>query len=60
MTMPDLPDILIGMNNKVWDCTTTGIKILEKQSRLATTNSRQYLLRFPRLFTEIRRNRKAT
>lgn len=71
MTMPDLPDIpaadiSIGTNNKAWDCTTTGIEMTEKQSRLPTPDNRQYLhikveyaMRFPRLSTEIRRNGKS-
>lgn len=71
MTMPDLPDIPApdiptGTNNQPWDCTTTGIEMVEKQSRLPTTNSRQYLhikveyaMRFPRLSAEIRREGKS-
>lgn len=71
MTMPDLPDtpaadIPTGTNNKAWDCTTTGIEMTEKQSRLPIPDNRQYLhikveyaMRFPRLSTEIRRNGKS-
>lgn len=68
MTMPDLPDTPLptGTNNKVWDCTTTGIEMTEKQSHLPTPDNRQYLhikveyaMRFPRLSTEIRRNGKS-
>ncbi|QBX82651.1 VRR-NUC domain-containing protein [Citrobacter tructae] len=71
MTMPDLPDtpaadIPTGINNKAWDCTTTGIEMTEKQSHLPTPDNRQYLhikveyaMRFPRLSTEIRRNGKS-
>lgn len=71
MTMPDLPDIPVpdiptGTNNQPWDCTRTGIEMVEKQSRLPTTNSRQYLhikveyaMRFPRLSAEIRREGKS-
>ncbi|CAI1044119.1 Uncharacterised protein [Serratia rubidaea] len=71
MTMPDLPapptaDIPTGTNNKVWDCTTTGVEMTEKQSRLPTPDNRQYLhikveyaMRFPRLSAEIRREGKS-
>ncbi|MCE9994152.1 VRR-NUC domain-containing protein [Enterobacter asburiae] len=71
MTMPDLPDtpttdIPTGTNNKAWDCTTTGIEMTEKQSRLPTSDNRQYLhikveyaMRFPRLSAEIRRSGKS-
>ncbi|MCX8960205.1 VRR-NUC domain-containing protein [Erwinia psidii] len=71
MELPDLPDtptadIPTGTNNQPWDCTTSGVEMVEKQSRLPTTNSRQYLhikveyaMRFPRLSTEIRRNGKS-
>ncbi|MEG1124802.1 MAG: VRR-NUC domain-containing protein, partial [Citrobacter sp.] len=68
MTMPDLPETPLptGTNNKVWDCTTTGIEMTEKQSRLPTPDNRQYLhikveyaMRFPRLSAEIRRNGKS-
>ncbi|MXD96151.1 VRR-NUC domain-containing protein, partial [Escherichia coli] len=48
MEMPDLPetptsDIPTGANNQPWDCTTTGVEMVEKQSRLPTTENRQYL-----------------
>lgn len=71
MELPNLPDtpgadIPTGTNNQPWDCTTTGVEMVEKQSRLPTTNSRQYLhikveyaMRFPRLSAEIRRNGKS-
>lgn len=71
MELPDFPDtpradIPTGTNNQPWDCTTTGVEMVEKQSRLPTTNSRQYLhikveyaMRFPRLSAEIRRNGKS-
>lgn len=71
MELPDLPDtpsadIPTGTNNQPWDCTTTGVEMVEKQSRLPTTNNRQYLhmkveyaMRFPRLSAEIRRNGKS-
>lgn len=71
MELPDLPntpgaDIPIGTNNQPWDCTTTGVEMVEKQSRLPTTNSRQYLhikveyaMRFPRLSAEIHRSGKS-
>lgn len=71
MELPDLPDtpgadIPTGTNNQPWDCTTTGVEMVEKQSRLPTSNSRQYLhikveyaMRFPRLSAEIRRNGKS-
>ncbi|MDF7680505.1 VRR-NUC domain-containing protein [Enterobacteriaceae bacterium ESL0689] len=71
MELPDLPDtptadIPTATNNQPWDCTTSGVEMVEKQSRLPTTNSRQYLhikveyaMRFPRLSTEIRRNGKS-
>lgn len=70
MEQPDLPDIPAakrpaGANNQPWDCTTTGIEMVEKQSRLPTADNRQYLhikveyaMRFPRLSGEIRRNGK--
>lgn len=71
MELPDLldtsgADIPTGTNNQPWDCTTTGVEMVEKQSRLPTTNSRQYLhikveyaMRFPRLSAAIRRNGKS-
>lgn len=70
MEMSDLPtatpDIPGGKNNQPWDCTTTGIEMVEKQSRLPTTENRQYLhikveyaMRFPRLSAEIRREGRA-
>lgn len=71
MELPDLPetpiaDIPVGTNNQPWDCTTTGVEMVEKQSRLPTTNSRQYLhmkveyaMRFPRLSAEIHRSGKS-
>lgn len=71
MELPDLPDtpgadIPTGTNNQPWDCTTTGVEMVEKQSRLPTTNSRQYLhmkveyaMRFPRLSAEIHRSGKS-
>ncbi len=48
MELPDLPDtpgvdIPTGTNNQPWDCTTTGVEMIEKQTRLPTTNNRQYL-----------------
>jgi hypothetical protein len=69
MEMPDLPDtptaapdIPTGANNQPWDCTTTGVEMVEKQSRLPTTENRQYLhikveyaMRFPQLSATIRR-----
>lgn len=70
MEIPDLPetpaaDIPAGTNNKAWDCTTTGIEMVEKQSRLPVTENRQYLhikveyaMRFPQLSAEIRRKGK--
>ncbi|XTZ39850.1 VRR-NUC domain-containing protein [Salmonella enterica] len=72
MEMTDLPetptsatDIPIGANNQPWDCTTTGIEMVEKQSRLPTTENRQYLhlkveyaMRFPQLSAQIRRKGK--
>ncbi|MEW5291517.1 VRR-NUC domain-containing protein [Erwinia papayae] len=71
MELPDLPDtpgadIPTGTNNQPWDCTTTGVEMVEKQSRLPTTSNRQYLhikveyaMRFPRLSAEINRNGKS-
>ncbi|WP_336222768.1 VRR-NUC domain-containing protein [Enterobacter kobei] len=71
MELPDLPDtpgvdIPTGTNNQPWDCTTTGVEMVEKQSRLPTSDNRQYLhikveyaMRFPRLSAEIRRNGKS-
>lgn len=70
MGMPDLPetptsDIPTGGNNQPWDCTTTGVEMVEKQSRLPTTENRQYLhikveyaMRFPQLSAQIRREGK--
>ncbi|EIG47521.1 VRR-NUC domain-containing protein [Escherichia coli] len=70
MEMPDLPetptsDIPTGANNQPWDCTTTGVEMVEKQSRLPTTENRQYLhikveyaMRFPQLSAQIRRKGK--
>lgn len=71
MELPDAPDItsapdapteVLGQNNKAWDCTTTGVEMTEKQSRLPTVQNRQYLhikveyaMRFPQLSAEIRR-----
>ena len=53
---PDSPDIPLVKNNQPWDCTTTGVEMVEKQSQLPTENNRQYLhikveyaMRFPRL-----------
>lgn len=71
MEQPDIPgnsgaEIPTGTNNQPWDCTTTGVEMVEKQTRLPTTNNRQYLhikveyaMRFPRLSAEIRRNGKS-
>ncbi len=71
MALPDLPDtpgadIPTGTNNQLWDCTTTGVEMVEKQSRLPTSDNRQYLhikveyaMRFPRLSAEIRRGGKS-
>ena len=72
MEMPDLPDtptstpdISTGATNQPWDCTTTGVEMVEKQSRLPTTENRQYLhlkveyaMRFPQLSVQIRRKGK--
>ncbi|WP_407862101.1 VRR-NUC domain-containing protein [Escherichia coli] len=70
MEMPDLPetptsDIPAGANTQPWDCTTTGVEMVEKQSRLPTTENRQYLhikveyaMRFPQLSAQIRRKGK--
>ncbi|WP_215261548.1 VRR-NUC domain-containing protein [Escherichia coli] len=70
MEMPDLPetptsDIPTGANNQPWDCTTTGVEMVEKQSRLPTTENRQYrhikveyAMRFPQLSAQIRRKGK--
>ncbi|WP_218077015.1 VRR-NUC domain-containing protein [Escherichia coli] len=70
MEMPDLPetptsDIPAGANTQPWDCTTTGVEMVEKQSRLLTTENRQYLhikveyaMRFPQLSAQIRRKGK--
>ncbi|MDH2066236.1 VRR-NUC domain-containing protein [Pantoea sp. GD03673] len=64
--VPDIPDAALGKNSQPWDCTTTGIEMVEKQSRLPTSNNRQYLhikveyaMRFPRLSAEIQREGKA-
>ena len=72
MDMPDLPDtpttapeIPGRKKNQPWDCTTTGVEMVEKQSRLPTTENRQYLhlkveyaMRFPLLSAKIRRKGK--
>ncbi|WP_392433416.1 VRR-NUC domain-containing protein [Yersinia sp. HM-2024] len=70
MKMPDLPDtptpdIPTGATNQPMDCTTTGVEMVEKQSRLPTTENRQYLhikveyaMRFPQLSAQIRREGK--
>lgn len=69
MELPDTPtgtpDIPTGANNKAWDCTTTGVEMVEKQSRLPTTENRQYLhlkveygMRFPQLSATVRRKGK--
>lgn len=72
MEMPDLPDTPTGApnaptgtNNQPWDCTTTGVEMVEKQSRLPNTENRQYLhikveyaMRFPQLSAQIRREGK--
>lgn len=70
MEMPDLPetptsDIPTGANNQPWDCTTTGVEMVEKQSHLPTTENRQYLhikveyaMRFPQLSAQIHRKGK--
>lgn len=69
MALPNLPDtpadtptMPTGANNKPWDCTTTGVEMVEKQSRLPTMEHRQYLhikveyaMRFPQLSVQIRR-----
>ncbi|MGC6387657.1 VRR-NUC domain-containing protein [Ewingella sp. S1.OA.A_B6] len=70
MELPDLPDtsmdIPTGTNNQPWDCTTTGVEMVEKRSRLPTPENRKYLhmkveyaMRFPRLSANIRRNGKS-
>lgn len=70
MELPELPgaptggtDIPTGTNNQPWDCTTTGVEMVEKQSQLPNVGNRKYLhlkveyaMRFPRLSAEIRRN----
>lgn len=69
MELPDTPtgtpDIPTGTNNKAWDCTTTGVEMVEKQSRLPTTENRQYLhlkveygMRFPQLSVKVSRKGK--
>lgn len=64
-TPTDTPDIPTNANNQPWDCTTTGVEMVEKQSRLPTTENRQYLhlkveyaMRFPQLSAQIRREGK--
>lgn len=71
MELPDLPDAPgagnpAGTGNQPWDCTTTGVEMVEKQSRLPASDNRQYLhikveyaMRFPRLSAVIRRNGKS-
>jgi hypothetical protein len=68
MELPDLPnspglDLPGSQSNQPWECTITGIEMVEKQSKLPTSSSRQYLhikveyaMRFPRLTAQIRRN----
>lgn len=67
--LPDTPeetrDIPTGTNNQPWDCTTTGVEMVEKQSQLPNVGNRKYLhlkveyaMRFPQLSAEIRRNGK--
>lgn len=70
MAQPDLPDIpkgssFPGANKQPWDCATTGIEMVEKQSRLPAADNRQYLhikveyaMRFPQLSAEIRRKKR--
>lgn len=72
MELPELPgaptggtDIPTGTNNQPWDCTTTGVEMVEKQSKLPSVGNRKYLhlkveyaMRFPKLSAEIRRNGK--
>src|SRR5471030_44893 len=64
-TGADTSDISIGKNNQSWACTTTGIEMMEKQSRLPTTENRQYLhikveyaMRFPQISATVRHNGK--
>ena len=64
-TPADARTIPTGKNNQPWDCTTTGVEMVEKQSRLPFTESRQYLhlkveyaMRFPKLSVQIRRKGK--
>jgi hypothetical protein len=72
MEMPSLPEASTPTDGKrsrakkkPWDCTTTGVEMVEKQSRLPTSENRQYLhikveyaMRFPRLSARIRRKGK--
>ncbi len=72
MDMPALPDTPTtapetptGEKNQPWDCTTTGVEMVEKQSRLPTNENRQYLhlkveyaMRFPQLAAKICREGK--
>lgn len=72
MALPERPgapiggtDIPTGTSNQPWDCTTTGVKMVEKQSQLPNVGNRKYLhlkieyaMRFPHLSAEIRRNGK--
>ena len=44
-TSPDSPDIPLVKNNQPWDCTTTGVEMVEKQSQLPTENNRQLNMR---------------
>jgi len=71
MELPDLPnslelDLPVSQNNQPWECATTGIEMVEKQSKLPTSSNRQYLhikieyaMRFPRLSAQIRREGKS-
>ncbi|EKK4016171.1 VRR-NUC domain-containing protein [Cronobacter sakazakii] len=72
MDMPALPDTPTtapetptGEKNQPWNCTTTGVEMVEKQSRLPTNENRQYLhlkveyaIRFPQLAAKICREGK--
>lgn len=60
------PDAIAGKNNQPWDYLSTGIEMVERQSRLPFAQNRQYLhlkaeyaMRFPRLSAVIRREARS-
>lgn len=60
------PDVITGKNNQPGDCISTGIEMVERQSRLPFAQNRQYLhlkaecaMRFPRLSAVIHREARS-